>query len=50
MLASATLAVVTAPAAMSAAMIESSGNPPALMPVIVPEPEMVIGMALSYLK
>ena len=35
---------VTAPAAISAVVTESSGNPPAEMPVMVPEPAIEIGM------
>ena len=39
-----TLASVTAPAAISAVVMQSSGSPPALMPVMVPEPAIEIGM------
>ena len=31
----------------SAGVTDASGNPPALMPVTVPEPWMVMGMILS---
>jgi len=41
------LAVVTALAAMSAVVMQSSGRPPALMPVIVPEPLIPIGMTYT---
>jgi hypothetical protein len=37
-------AVVTALAAISAVVMQSSGNPPAEMPVMVPEPAIEIGM------
>jgi hypothetical protein len=35
---------VTALAAISAVVMQSSGNPPAEMPVMVPEPAIEIGM------
>ena len=41
------LAVVTALAAISAVVMQSSGNPPAEMPVIVPEPLIEIGMTYT---
>ena len=41
------LAKVTALAAISAVVMQSSGKPPALMPVIVPEPAIVIGMTYT---
>jgi hypothetical protein len=40
--------VVTAPAAMSSVVITPSGNPPAVMPVTVPDPLIEIGM-VQYL-
>ena len=41
------LAVVTAAAAISAVVMQSSGRPPALMPVTVPLPLIVIGMSYT---
>ena len=41
------LTVVTAAAAISAVVMQSSGRPPALMPVTVPLPLIVIGMGYT---